>query len=259
MEVLIQFFTLLVLFLFAYLAAAVLYVFVYAVAGLFRKKSNYVSDNSKRIAVMIPAYKEDNVIIEVAAKALEQNYSSDKYDVIIIADSLQEKTLCALRSLPVQLIEVSFDKSTKSKALNKALSQLKVTYDIAVILDADNIMKSNFLEQISGAYTNGSSVIQGKRVAKNLNTSFAILDGISESVNNHIFRQGHRALGLSSGLIGSGMAFDFSLFKSLMREIKAVGGFDKELEFRLFQKDTKIEYLPNALVYDEKNSKSQRF
>jgi hypothetical protein len=49
--------------------------------------------------------------------------------------------------------------------------------------------------------------VQGHRTAKNTNNSWAILDAISEEINNNIFRKGHRVLGLSSAIIGSGMAF----------------------------------------------------
>ena len=101
--------------------------------------------------------------------------------------------------------------------------------------------------------------MQGHRTAKNLNTSFALLDAISEEVNNHIFRKGHRALGLSSGLIGSGMAFDYHFFKRTMKDVHAVGGFDKELELKLLRYGQTIEYLNHALILDEKIQKSQEF
>ncbi|MBO6630293.1 MAG: glycosyltransferase, partial [Psychroserpens sp.] len=84
-------------------------------------------------------------------------------------------------------------------------------------------------------------------------------DAASEAINNHIFRRGHRALGLSSGLIGSGMAFDYKLFKSIMKQIKAVGGFDKELEFELAQRNLEIEYLQDAYVLDEKIQRPAEF
>lgn len=230
-----------------------LYLFIFSFAGVFRRNRTEIKDgNSNKFAVLIPGYKEDAVIVNTAREALQQNYPSDKYDVVVIADSFDLNTLKKLKKLPIKLIEVSFEKSTKSKALNEALSQLGDAYDVALILDADNIMERDFLSKINESFKQDFQVVQGRRIAKNLNTSFAVLDGISEAVNNHIFRNGHRALGLSSGLIGSGMAFDFKLFKSLMKEVTAVGGFDKELEFRLFKGGFCVEYVSDALVYDEK-------
>jgi cellulose synthase/poly-beta-1,6-N-acetylglucosamine synthase-like glycosyltransferase len=70
--------------------------------------------------------------------------------------------------------------------------------------------------------------VQGHRTAKNTNNSWAILDAISEEINNNIFRKGHRVLGLSSAIIGSGMAFRYNYFKALMSTVTAVGGLIKK-------------------------------
>ncbi len=247
-------------FLIIYFGFAAIYIFIFGLAGLFSRKQKLTPNPTlRKTAVLIPGYKEDTVIVDVAREALNQDYPSDRYDVVIIADSFQPGTIEMLKQLPVKIIEVSFDVSTKSKALNKAIAALGDNYDIALVLDADNVMKENFLLNINQAFENGYQVVQGHRVAKNLNTSFAILDAISEEVNNHLFRKGHRYLGFSSALIGSGMAFDYSLFKNTMAKIKAVGGFDKELELELLKNRKKIEYLHQAIVLDEKVQKSEVF
>jgi len=245
---------------FIYFGFAAIYIFIFGFAGIFHRKQKIFPDpKQRRVAVLIPGYKEDAVIVDVAQQALNQDYPSEYYDVVIIADSFQPETIIALKQLPVKLIEVSFEVSTKSKALNKAMVELGDDYDIALILDADNIMNTDFISKINQAFENGFKVVQGHRVAKNLNTSFAVLDAISEEVNNHIFRKGHRNLGFSSALIGSGMAFDYAFFKETMAAVKAVGGFDKELELKLLQDKNKIEYLHNAIVLDEKVQKSEVF
>lgn len=254
-------FAILELVLFAYLAFAAFYILIFSVAGLStpKKQANISKQFDRKFAVLIPGYKEDAVIVEVAKKALEQSYDTNKFDVIVIADSFEQKTLKALKALPISLIEVSFETSTKSKALNAAMAQIGDGYDVALILDADNIMETDFIQKMNAAFDQGYKVVQGHRIAKNTNTSFAILDAISEEVNNHIFRKGHRALGLSSALIGSGMAFDYRFFKSTMANINAIGGFDKELELTLLRDGETIEYLHDALVLDEKVQKAAVF
>ena len=243
-----------------YLALAAVYVFIFTVIALFYKSPAYKTANEyRRMAVLIPGYKEDNVIVEVAKQALMQKYPTERFDVIIIADSFRTETLEILELLPIKVIQVSFDVSTKSKALNNAMAQLPDYYDVAVILDADNIMEPDFLTKVNNAFASGFKVVQGHRVAKNMNTSFAVLDAVSEELNNTIFRKGHRAAGLSSALIGSGMAFDYKMFKARMSEIKAIGGFDKELELTLLRDKVKIEYLNDATVADEKVQKAEVF
>lgn len=246
--------------LFSLLAANVLYIFIFAVGGHFRKDHGHriLSAVHHKIAVLIPAYKEDQVIIQSAIQALKQHYPIEKFEVCVIADQLKPETMETLDKLPVLVFEAKFEKSSKAKALNLALENLK-DFDIAVVLDADNHMDPDFLEHINDAYHHGHMAIQGKRVAKNANNDLAVLDGISEAINNHLFRKGHQALGLSSALIGSGMAFDFELFKTYMKEIDALGGFDKQLEINWLKDGHKIYYAEDAIVLDEKVDNRETF
>ncbi|MEO0571314.1 MAG: glycosyltransferase [Bacteroidota bacterium] len=244
----------------AYFGFASIYIFVFALAGIFKvDKKPKILNKQRKFAVLIPGYKEDNVIVEVARRALEQSYPEERFDVVVIADSFHELTLEKLKKLPIELVEVSFERSTKSKALNTAMERIGDAYDVALVLDADNIMEFDFIERINESFNRGYKVVQGHRIAKNTNTPMAILDAISEEVNNHIFRKGHRVLGLSSALIGSGMAFDYHFFKTTMAKVNAVGGFDKELELKLLRGGNQIEYLHEALVMDEKVQKSAVF
>lgn len=237
-----------------------LYIFIFALAGLFyRQPVSPVPPVFRKVAVLIPGYKEDDVIVEVAKDALGQDYPHDKYDVVIIADSFQPETISRLREMPVVVIEVKFEKSTKSKALNKAMEQLGTDYEIAVVLDADNLMATDFLTKVNAAFEKNYMAIQGHRAAKNMDTALAILDAVSEEINNHIFRKGHRVLGLSSAIIGSGMAFRYDFFKNMMSSVTAIGGFDKEIELKMLRERHKIDYLDDALVYDEKVQKDEVF
>ena len=244
----------------AYFGFASIYIFIFSFAGLwYRPRIQNKQGRLRKIAILIPGYKEDEVIIEATKSALLQKYPMNLFEVVVIADSFQQETLVQLKELPIKLVEVKFDQSTKSKALNKGMKAIGDSYDVAIVLDADNIMEPHFISKINKAFNNGYMVVQGHRIAKNENTSFAILDAISEEVNNHIFRKGHRALGLSSGLIGSGMAFDYGYFKNIMSQVHAIGGFDKELELKLLKSGETIEYLNSALVLDEKIQKAQDF
>ncbi len=245
--------------LYVYFASATLYIFVYAVAGLFyRQKQVDKVSKYRKFAVLIPGYKEDAVIVHVAKEALKQDYPEDKYEVIVIADSFKDETLAALRQLPIRVVEVVFEVSKKSKALNKCMEVIGDDYDIAFVLDADNIMKPGVLTKINAAFDRGFTAVQGHRTAKNLNANFAILDAISEEINNHIFRKGHRVLGISSALIGSGMGLDYRLFKKTMATVDSVGE-DKEVELKIIRDGHTIEYVHDAIILDEKTQKSDVF
>src|SRR5690606_19450922 len=134
----------------SYFGYVSLYSFIFSTAGLFyRPVKTGNARIFRRFAVLIPAYKEDQVITAVAEQALLQDYPSDRFDVIVIADSLQGTTLQKLRSLPIIVVEVSFEKSTKVKALNRAMATIGDSYDCAMILDADNVMEEQCLRKIN--------------------------------------------------------------------------------------------------------------
>ncbi len=237
----------------AYLGGASLYLLVFAVAGLLRgKDKKYPVSKKRHISIVIPAFMEDPVIIEVIKSALNQDYPTSSFSIILIADSFKTETLELLRILPITLVEAHFEYSTKAKSLQIALNHLRADTDLILVLDADNIMEDHFLDKINMASESRYKVIQCHRIAKNTNTSFALLDAISEEINNNIFRAGHRLFGISSALIGSAMVFDAQLFRRYIPQLSAIGGFDKELELLILREKVKIEYLQDAYVLDEK-------
>jgi cellulose synthase/poly-beta-1,6-N-acetylglucosamine synthase-like glycosyltransferase len=244
----------------SYFGYVSLYSFIFSTAGLFyRPVKTGNARIFRRFAVLIPAYKEDQVITAVAEQALLQDYPSDRFDVIVIADSLQETTLQKLRSLPIIVVEVSFEKSTKVKALNRAMATIGDSYDCAMILDADNVMEEQCLRKINKLFEVGYRAVQARRDAKNQNTEVAVLDGLSEAINNFIYRRGNIALGLSCPLIGSGMAFDYSVLKPTLLSMDSVGGFDRELELRLLSQGIHTHFAQDIVVFDEKVANQQVF
>ncbi len=243
-----------------YLTYAVLFQFIPALAGhIFKKEKGQQDGRFRRFAVLIPAYREDAVLIDTVRAALRLDYPQELFTIVPIADQVSPATISAIRELGVEPLEVKFKKSTKSKSINTALACLGDGFDAVAVLDADNHPKPDFLLKMNEALGSGLQAVQGCRTAKNADTAMAVLDGVSEAVNNHLLCAGQRALGLSARLAGSGMAFDFQLFKNIMKDINALGGFDKELELRLTQSGVKIGYAPDAIVLDEKVAKADSF
>ncbi|MEX1238142.1 MAG: glycosyltransferase family 2 protein, partial [Cyclobacteriaceae bacterium] len=244
----------------SYFGYVSLYSFILSTAGLFyRTVKPPESETFRRVAVLIPAYKEDQVITGVAEQALQQNYPSDFFDVIVIADSLKAFTLQKLKALPIKVVEVSFEKSTKVKALNHAMEVIGDDYDCALILDADNVMERDFIRKMNNLFELGYQALQARRDPKNQNTSMALLDGLSEIINNFIYRQGNVSLGLASSFNGSGMMFDYAIYKGVMSKLDSIGGFDRELELRLLQRNIKAHFAKNIVVYDEKVASHEVF
>ncbi len=244
----------------SYFIYVVAYSTTFSFGGLFYKSYDLPFDPPHhRFCVLIPSYKEDAVILDTAKKALNQSYPREFFDVVVIADSLHSSTIARLKELPIKVVVVQFDKSTKVKSLNKALKQLH-NYHYAVILDADNVMAYEFLESMNALFAaKGYKAIQGQRKPKNEDTSLAFLDGISEYINNHIYRRGSTAIGMSASINGSGVAFDFNLLKKHLATMNSVGGFDRELELLMLKDNARVYYHKDAVVFDEKVSQAKAF
>ena len=245
---------------FGVLGLTTLYLFVFSLFSLKKTKLQIKkSSQQSKFVVLFPAYMEDEVIVKSINSFQDQTYDKSNYKVVVIADKLQDETISQLEPFDIDILQVNFENSTKAKALNHAMLQLDTdSFDVVVILDADNEVEASFLEDINDAYQSGFKVIQAHRVAKNYNTSTAILDAISEEINNSIFRKGHVNAGLSSALIGSGIAFDINCFIKLIKNVTSVGE-DKELELALHTENIFIQYFENIYVYDIKTDTNAGF
>ena len=250
------------LLLWAFMSISVAYITFYALVSLFSRKGiktvNVPESPESTFLVLFPAYSEDRVIVGSIKKFLLQNYPQDKYHVAVISDHQQESTERLLSDLPVTVLRPVFDKSSKAKALQYAISEVSGQYDYVVVLDADNIVETDFLHRLNILLKEGYKAVQCHRCAKNSDSSVSVLDGVSEEINNTLFRKAHNLIGLSSALIGSGMCFDYSWFSSHVTKLTTAGE-DRELEVFLLREGIYIKYADDILVFDEKVSNADNF
>lgn len=250
------------------LAASTLYILFFAVAACFPCKQHPSlgkGQGGKSFLILFPAYKEDAVIVNSVQSVLRQDYPKELFHIAVISDHMQPETNEQLAALPITLLQPAFEKSSKAKALQYAIANNSLTPHISpltslyvVILDADNVVEPDFLKRLDAVCQQGHQAIQCHRTAKNSGNSIAALDGISEEINNSLFRRGHSCVGLSAGLIGSGMCFDYDLFaKDVVQLSSAVE--DRELEGLLARQGVHTHYAEDIMVYDEKVSNSENF
>ena len=249
-------------FLFIITAGTVLYLGIFAIASLFKKETNITkAKTNRRFIVLIPSYKQDEVIEHTVLAILGQAYPQRLFDVTVISDHQSEMTNMRLAQYPVTLLTPNFEESTKAKSLQYAilnLPEFKI-YDVAVILDADNIVEPEFLANINDAYEAAATkAIQTHRISRNRDTAAARMDAVFEEINNNIFRKGHINVGLSAAIAGSGVAYDFAWLKENIMRTKT-SGEDKELEALLLRQEIYIDYFDNIYVYGEKKRTTSKF
>ena len=241
--------------LFAIVASTVIYMTVYAVASQFMKKQEIPkAKRLNRFIILIPSYKCDQTIENTVRAMLAQTYPQRLFDIVVISDHQSEMTNFRLAQNPITLLTPNFSNSTKARALQYAMSNIPIfkIYDVVIILDADNIVLPEFLDDLNNAYEYaGTKAIQVHRMSKNRDTAYAMLEATFEEINNSIFRLGHIAMGLSSALAGSGMAFEFNWFKENIMKAKTAWE-DKELEAMLIRQHIFVDYFDQIFMFDEK-------
>lgn len=252
------------------IAANVMYVLFFALASHLPKKEHLPSSithlpssiiHHPSFLVLIPAYHEDAVIINTVKSFLRQDYPKALYKLCVISDHMEATTNEQLAALPITLLQPAFDNSSKAKALQYTVSnvrhQTSDIYDFVIILDADNIVAPDFLSRLS-QIAHPNIAIQCHRTAKNSDNDIAALDALSEEINNSIFRKGHNRIGLSSALIGSGMCFEYNWFKANVTKLNSAVE-DRELEALLMKQGIHIYYAEDIHVLDEKVSDNDNF
>ena len=249
-------------FLFIWCAITVLYIGIFAFTSLFVRHSDTPkAKKQNRFIILIPSHKNGKSIELTINSILGQTYPQRLFDVTVIADHEDEITLFRLAQQPVTLLTPNYDKSSRTKSLQLAfnnLPQFKI-YDIAIILDAGDVVEPEFLEQMNDAYESaGTKAIQTHKLSFNRDTVSARLSAIFEEINNSIFRRGHISLGLPCTMQSSGNAFDFTWLKDYLQYAKRSWS-EKEMEAILTRQHIYIDYFDKIFVYGEKARQAEDF
>lgn len=247
---------------FAVVFVTVAYFTVFTIAAQFKRGTKVLkSKRQNRFIVLIPAYKCDNTIEHTVNSILGQIYPQRLFDIVVISDHLDEIINFKLAQYPITLLTPNFKRSSRGKALKYAINnlpQFKI-YDIAIILNPDDIVLPEFLDEINNAYESaGTKAIQAHCVSKNRDTATAILDATFEEINNTIFRQGHISFGLPAAISGSGMAFNYNWLKENVTKSKTSWD-DKDLEALLMRQHIFVDYFDEIFVFGSKTRASKEF
>ncbi|TXC77125.1 glycosyltransferase [Luteibaculum oceani] len=211
----------------------------------------------KKIHFLIPAYKNDAVLI----KSVEKNFNilsklTLDWEYVVLGDQLENETKSQLKSLGVVLFDVQLENPTKSRAINQWLEKTELEQGSFIfLLDVDNhLVEQNLHDFLLSVDREGADWYQFMRTAANQNSDIASLDAWSEMVNNKWFRTGAQKLGIRPALIGSGMLAPADSFENIHAKIDVTGGFDKWVEHYLIKQRIPLVYLPELQVLDQKTS-----
>ncbi len=208
-----------------------------------------------RFAIVIPAHNEELLLPRLLASIRNQDYPSERFDTIVVADNCTDSTADAARHHGVTVLE-RFDEGKRGKgyAIKWALETINLhKHDAILIVDADCFISTNALSSLDGAIQE-KQVIQCYSGVGNPDESwFTRLLDVSRTINNDIYSPAKQRLGLSSQLIGTGMCFATRILKTFGWDAFTIGE-DCEYYAKLIQNGEIIGFDWDAKVYHQESS-----
>ena len=233
------------------------YQFYYVAVALLRRKKFAGRNEYHRIAVLIAARNEENVIGQLLDSIRAQSYPMDRVDVFVGADNCTDDTAGVARAHGATVFErFNTEQVGKGYVLNEMLKRIKRPgrkhYDAYLVLDADNILDPNFISEIEKVYSSGYEIVTCYRNSKNYGDNW-ISAGYAlwflreaQYLNNARMR-----LGSSCAVSGTGFLFS----DAVLREC---GGWNfflltEDIEFTIDNvvRGEKVGYAAGAVLYDE--------
>ncbi|NQY07023.1 MAG: glycosyltransferase [Flavobacteriaceae bacterium] len=229
------------------------YLFFFAIIGLFYKVPIYKRTKVKsRIAILIFDYKNHSKLIQSVRSSVNQDYPLGQFEVFVVSNNYVESNMNT-SMFPIRIIKCMGNSKKLSEVFKQALLQIDDAFDLIVTIHSKSILNTNYLSQINLAYIGGARVIQGHRIFKKLSTSKAKYRAITEEMNNHIFRKAHNVIGLSSSILGWGVAYDYALIQDILtrkkNRLKSNSTF-KILENEILKRNIKVHYLAHTHFFE---------
>lgn len=231
---------------------------------LMTEKKYPVPASETDFACIITAYQNVRIAIPLIDSFLKQNYKN--YHIYLVADDCDAQEARELfAGKPVEVLQPLKKLGSKVKSFNYAMEHLKRDHSAILILDPDNLGHPDFLKELNKYFAAGYKAVQGKRVAKNLDSVYACIDATGELYFNYTQKFVPYKLKSSANIAGSGMAIESNLFKAYLNSDRIAGNLDKVivaedkiLQNFLVSQDITIAFAKEALLYDEKVAKAEQ-
>lgn len=206
-----------------------------------------------RFVILVPAHNEELVIGRTIDAIQRLDYPSELYDVVVIADNCDDETESIARKSGVDVL-VRRDEALRGKgfAIRWALERLPLDeLDAVAFVDADTVVDSAFLREMSREITSGEHVVQGRYEVLDPGSSVArSLRAISFALVHYVKPLGKNAFRGSCGLKGNGMAISSHVLRDSGWNAFSVVE-DAEQSAYLLEQGYRTAFAPEAKVFGE--------
>jgi hypothetical protein len=200
-----------------------------------------------RFAVVVPARDEEAGIGATLAALAALDHPPHLVEVIVVADHCTDRTATVAARAGATVWERREGGGGKGGALAWALTRLPDA-DAVVVVDADCAVSPNLLTAVEARMRAGANVVQVAYLVGNPQASaVAALRYASFALVNLVRPLGKARLGLSAGLLGTGMAFRRELLERHPWTARSLAE-DQEQHLRLVAAGERVAFAPEARV-----------
>ena len=231
---------------------------VFAVVGLFFKKSYPKTEKKNKLGLIIPARNEESVVYQLIESIQKNNYPQDKLHIFVIAHNCSDKTAEVARRYGVDVYEYNNpEENTMGYAFRYLFKCIERDYgtqnfDGFVLFNADNILDKDYFSRMNDAfeYYNKECVITSFRNSKNFGANLISgLYGLYFTTGCRLESRGRTVVGCSTRVQGTGYLINSKIVKDGWPYVTLA----EDWEFSADQvlRDNCIRFCDDAVFYDE--------
>lgn len=223
-----------------------------------KPKKHRLPTKKSNIAILIAARNEEAVIGNLLDSINAQDYDKELLHPIVIADNCTDGTAQLARRHGATVFErFNKEKIGKGYALDYAIDNLRKSniwesFDGVIVLDADNILKENFVTEMNKTFSDGYEAFTSYRNSKNYGDNWISAGyGLWYMRESKFLHYARMLLGSSAAISGTG----FFVSRSLLDRFNGWKFYllTEDIEFSVFSiiNGVKIGCCINAELYDE--------
>ncbi|HEX4612258.1 MAG TPA: glycosyltransferase family 2 protein [Urbifossiella sp.] len=201
------------------------------------------------VIVLIPAHDEERTLPAALHSLKAQDYPPDRIRVVVVADNCRDDTAAVAAACGAAVV-IRTDPSRKGKgyALAAGFDAIRdEPFDVVLILDADCLLSSTALREMTATFATGAEVVQAVVRSRNAEDGAAGLVAAVGAAVDAAVAAGLDRIGRTGRLRGTGMAFR----RSVLGRVRWATGSpveDAEYDRQLRAAGVRVRYCAGAEV-----------
>ncbi len=134
-----------------------------------KKQKRVFNYNKNKLALIIPARNEGKAVLPLFESISNQTYDRNNFDVFVVVKEYDDPVIEYAKEIKAKFF-VDPNQTSKGDCLDSTIKILLKdypSYDGYLIVDADCVLDSMFMEEMNNAMASGADVINAKKLVKN--------------------------------------------------------------------------------------------